>query len=120
MAFPDEDVLVGTRMNNPGAYELFASLDHNVPRPDHKASGEERAWGRRLAKRFDVPAASYDDRSFVITGNGEQPCVFDHETTKPKGLVTEVTPWFDELDLDRGDHRIAFAWARADDLEKLR
>ena len=28
----------------------------SCPGPDHKATGEERAWGRRLAKRFGVDA----------------------------------------------------------------
>src|SRR5271154_606359 len=52
LAFPDEDVLVGTRVADPAAYRAFAGLTDVVPMPDHKASGEERAWGRRLPKRF--------------------------------------------------------------------
>ena len=54
MAFPDEDVVVGTRFDDPSGFELFGSADEIVPRPDHRTSGEERAWGRRLAKRFGV------------------------------------------------------------------
>ena len=54
MAFPDEDVLLGTRMSDAGALEAFKLLSDIVPRPDHKASGEERAWGRRLVKRFGI------------------------------------------------------------------
>ena len=45
LAFPDEDVLVGAQMNDAGAFEAYKSLTDIVPRPDHKASGEERAWG---------------------------------------------------------------------------
>ena len=52
LAFPDEDVLVGTRFTNAGGFEAFKALEDTVPRPGHKATGEERAWGRRLAKRF--------------------------------------------------------------------
>jgi hypothetical protein len=52
LAFPDEDVLVGTRFIDPGAFQSFKELEEVVPRPGHKATGEERAWGRRLAKRF--------------------------------------------------------------------
>ena len=70
MAFPDEDVLLGTRMSNAGAFEGFKLLTDIVPRPGHKASGEERAWGRRLAKRFGVDAERYDDQTFVVTGDG--------------------------------------------------
>ena len=120
MAFPDEDVLLGARMNDAGVYEMFNPLDGPVPRKDHKASGEERAWGRRLAKRYGVAATAYDDRAFVITGDDSQACVFDHETLKPNALIEGVEDTFDLLDLDRGDHRVAFAWARAEDLEKLR
>ncbi len=56
LAFPDEDVLVGTRFATPAGFEAFQALTDIVPRPDHKATGEERAWGRRLAKRFGVDA----------------------------------------------------------------
>src|SRR4051794_34243604 len=49
LAFPDEDVLVGTRFASAHGFDAFRNLDDIVPRPGHKASGEERAWGRRLA-----------------------------------------------------------------------
>ena len=52
LAFPDEDVLVGTRLVAAEGFRVFAGLTDVVPGPDHKATGEERAWGRRLAKRF--------------------------------------------------------------------
>src|SRR5262249_16860386 len=58
LAFPDEDVLIGTRFLDAGGYEAYKTLEDIVPRPDHKASGEERAWGRRLAKRFGIDAGS--------------------------------------------------------------
>ena len=51
LAFPDEDVLVGTRARAPG-FGAYAQLEDIVPRPGYKATGEERAWSRRLAKRF--------------------------------------------------------------------
>ena len=70
MAFPDEDVLVGTRMNNAGALDAFKLLTDIVPRPGHKASGEERAWGRRLAKRFGIEDGRYDAHAFTVTGDG--------------------------------------------------
>ena len=70
LAFPDEDVLIGTRMVHANAFEAFEELNDIVPRPGHKASGEERAWGRRLAKRFGIEAANYDDRAFLARGDG--------------------------------------------------
>ena len=39
LAFPDEDVLVGTRFTNASGFEAFKALDDIVPRPDHKATG---------------------------------------------------------------------------------
>jgi hypothetical protein len=120
MAFPDEDVLIGVRLNDAGGYEAFSGLDGVVPRRNHKPSGEERAWGRRLAKRFEIGAERYDDRAFVAAGDGSQPSVFDHETVKPTDLILGVAELFAGLKDGRGDHVIAFGWARADDLEKLR
>src|SRR5918998_1535207 len=79
LAFPDEDVLYGTRFTTASGFEAFKALNDVVPRPDHKASGEERAWGRRLAKRFGIDAG-YDDRSFRVTGEGVPTCVLDHQS----------------------------------------
>ena len=53
MAFPDEDVVVGSRFVSADALIAFKDLDDVTPRPGVRAVGEERAWGRRLAKRFD-------------------------------------------------------------------
>jgi hypothetical protein len=119
LAFPDEDVLFGARITNAGGFEAFKSLNDVVPRPDHKASGEERAWGRRLAKRFGVDASSYDDRSFKATGNGSHPEVFDHESLKPEGIAADVVAFFKGFNEKRGDSLVAFGWAMAEDLAKL-
>ena len=86
LAFPDEDVLVGTRFLDAGGFEAFKALDDIVPRPGHKATGEERAWGRRLAKRFGIENGGYDDRSFIANGDGSFPCVLDHESLKPEAI----------------------------------
>ena len=119
LAFPDEDVLVGCQMNDAGAFEAFKALDDIVPRPDHKASGEERAWGRRLAKRFGVDSDSYEDRVFTVRGGGAQPVVLDHASAKPDKIPADVLAQLDGLDLAAGDTLIAFGWAMAEDLEKL-
>jgi hypothetical protein len=119
LAFPDEDVLIGTRFDNPGGFEAFKPLNDVVPRPDHKATGEERAWGRRLAKRFGVDTSDYDDRGFVARGDGSVPCLFDHESQKPEKIEPDVAAFFADIDRERGDALIAFGWAMAEDLEKL-
>jgi hypothetical protein len=119
LAFPDEDVLYGTRFVTPSGFEAFRTLHDVVPRPDHKASGEERAWGRRLAKRFGVDSSSYDDRTFRATGTGSHPEVFDHESLKPEAIAPEVAAFFKGMDAKRGDSLVAFGWAMAEDLAKL-
>ena len=119
LAFPDEDVLFGTRFTTPSGFEAFKSLNDVVPRPDHKASGEERAWGRRLAKRFGVETSSYDDRTFKATGNGSYPEVFDHDSLKPEAIPADVAAFFKGFDAKRGDSLVAFGWAMAEDLAKL-
>lgn len=117
MAFPDEDVLVGTKFNRPDGFEAFKVLVDVVPRPGHKASGEERAWGRRLAKRFSVDA-NYDDQAFRVTGDGSAPIVFDHESAKPESIDPEVARIFKPLKTTQGDFIIAFGWIMAEELLK--
>ena len=119
LAFPDEDVLYGTRFATASGFEAFRTLNDVVPRPDHKASGEERAWGRRLAKRFGVDTAAYDDRSFVATGTGSHPEVFDHDSLKPDSIPVDVRAFLKGIDDKRGDSLVAFGWAMAEDLAKL-
>lgn len=118
MAFPDEDVLLGTRMCDPGAFEAFKLLTDIVPRPDHKPSGEERAWGRRLAKRFGIDPSRYDDRTFTVTGDGTPALVLDHEALKPDKIDPAVAAQFAHLDRKRGDCLVACGWVMAEELLK--
>jgi len=115
LAFPDEDVLVGTRFIDPAGYLAFKGLEDIVPRPGHKATGEERAWGRRLAKRFGAEGR-IDDRTFVLRGDGSCGPCFDHEALKPENLDPQVAAYFTDLDVARADQLIAFGWAMAEDL----
>ncbi len=119
LAFPDEDVLVGTRINDPGALEAFKSLHDIIPRHGHKASGEERAWGRRLAKRFGVSQFDYEDRAFTARGKGAPPVVLDHASGKPSKTPPETAALLDGLDTADGDTLVVCGWALAEDLEKL-
>jgi hypothetical protein len=118
MAFPDEDVLVGTRFASPSGFEAFRALTDLVPRPGHKAVGEERAWGRRLAKRFAVEG-TYDEQSFRVTGTSGLAPHFDHESLKPETIDPEIVAMFTGMRPDSGDCLIAFGWAMAEDLLKL-
>ncbi len=119
LAFPDEDVFVGTRFCDAAGFESFKFLEDIVPRPDHRASGEERAWGRRLAKRFGIENGAYDDRTFTATGDGTYPCVLDHESLRPERIPPDVAALFAGVDAARGDSLIAFGWAMAEYLAKL-
>jgi len=119
LAFPDEDVLVGTRLASSEAYQSFAGLTDVVPRPGHKASGEERAWGRRLAKRFGAEGR-IDDRTFVLAGDGSTTGALDLGGPKVRAAEDDVAGLFTGLDLGRGDRLVAFGWAMAEDLASNR
>ncbi len=112
MAFPDEDVVVATRMNGAGPYEAFAQLSGVQPWPDTRPNGEERAWGRRLAKRFD--ALAFDDRSMIATGDGDN-LVFDHSSLKD----SDAQPVFGECDRAQEQYVVSWGWAMAEFLERF-
>lgn len=114
LAFPDEDVLVGTRLVSAEGFRVFAGLTDVVPGPDHKATGEERAWGRRLAKRFGAEGR-IDDRTFVLNGDGCECGGFDFGGPKVK-TPDEVVPLFQTVDPSAGGRLVAFGWAMAEDL----
>jgi hypothetical protein len=114
LAFPDEDVLVGTRLVSAEGFRVFAGLTDVVPGPDHKATGEERAWGRRLAKRFGCEGR-IDDRTFVLQGDGCESGGFDFGGPKVK-TPDEAVPLFETVDPAAGGRLVAFGWAMAEDL----
>lgn len=111
LAFPDEDVLLGTLLHGSDGFRAFAGLVDVVPADGHKPSGEERAWGRRLAKRFGVDGR-LDDRSFVVKGDGSTTRGLDFVSAK----AGPSTGLFDGLRADRGERVVAFGWAMAEDL----
>lgn len=114
LAFPDEDVLLGTRLMSPEGFRAFSGLSDVVPAAGHKPTGEERAWARRLAKRFGAEGR-LDDRSFVVKGDGSLAGGLDFASGKVK-IPEEVQSLFAELDPDAGDRLVAFGWAMAEDL----
>lgn len=115
LAFPDEDVLVATRVREPGGFVAFAGLEDICPRPGYKVSGEERAWSRRLAKRFGVDGRA-DDRSFVVKGDGSPCPVFDYEPEDPGEVAPQVVELMSGLDRSRRDVLITFGWAMSEEL----
>jgi hypothetical protein len=114
LAFPDEDVLLGTQLMAPEGFRAFAGLTDVVPQADHKATGEERAWARRLAKRFGTESR-LDDRTFVVKGDGSPAGGLDFQAAKVK-LPEGVDQHFGPVKAERGDRLVAFGWAMAEDL----
>jgi hypothetical protein len=117
MAFPDEDVVVGARFVSADAVEAFKELDDVTPSPGVRAVGEERAWGRRLAKRFDVEGA-YDEKSFVVKSGGQEGFI-DHEASKPEAIDPAKRELFSQVPVKSGGSLIVYGWTMAEDLVKL-
>ncbi len=117
MAFPDEDVVIGSRFVQPDGLEAFKNLGEIIPRPGHRAVGEERAWGRRLAKRFGVDG-TYDEQSFVAKTNG-QSGFLDHESLKPDKISPDVAAQFTTVNVKKGGALIVHGWSMAEELVKL-
>jgi hypothetical protein len=114
LAFPDEDVLLGTRLLAPEGFRAFSGLQDVVPFPEHRSSGEERAWARRLSKRFGCESR-LDDRTFVLKGDGSVAGGLDFFAPKVK-LPEGVHGHFGDFDAARGDRLVTFGWAMAEDL----
>jgi hypothetical protein len=117
MAFPDEDVVVGSRFVAPDGLEAFKQLSELIPRPGHRAVGEERAWGRRLARRFGVDA-QYDEKSFVVAKKA-QSGFLDHVSSKPEKITADIAAMFSEVKPEAGGSLIIHGWTMAEDLLKL-
>lgn len=117
MAFPDEDVVVGTRLIAPDGIEALKSLTSIIPRSGHRANGEERAWGRRLARRFGVDG-QYDEQGFVVKSGG-QSGFLDHESSKPDKLDPKVVSLFESVNAKKGGALVVHGWTMAESLVKL-
>lgn len=115
ITFPDEDVLVAGRFSCASAYGLLEGLSDRVPRPEHKPSGEERAWGRRLARRFGCED-EYDDRSFRVEPCGGRRWAVDVTRALNGNTPKSAKGLFDDVDTVGGEALMAFGWALAEDL----
>ncbi len=111
-AFPDEDVLLATRLVGPGPLDAFVGLDGLRPDPDQRLSGEDRAWGRRLAKRFG--AIEFDDRSMIADAGGNE-LFFDHESLEPQ----DGAQLFERCSEAANQYLLAWAWASPEYLEQF-
>ena len=75
---------------------------------------QERAWARRLSKRFGCESR-LDDRTFVLKGDGSVAGGLDFFAPKVK-LPEGVDGHFGDFDAERGDRLVTFGWAMAEDL----
>jgi hypothetical protein len=116
MAFPDEDVVIGARFVSADALMAIKDLDGITPRPGARAVGEERAWGRRLAKRFECDSG-YDEQTFTATCNGQKGFV-DYESAKPEAVDKSQAALFEGLP-ESGGALVVYGWTMAEDLVKL-
>jgi hypothetical protein len=117
MAFPDEDVVIGSRFVAVDGLEAFKAVTGMIPRPSHRAVGEERAWGKRLARRFGVEAG-YDEQSFIVKQHG-QSGFLDHESLKPEKAPTDLADQFKSVNKAKGGVLIVHGWTMAESLAKL-
>lgn len=117
MAFPDEDVVIGSRFVAADGLEAFKALTDIIPRPNHRAVGEERAWGRRLAKRFGVDA-NYDEQTFIVKSAGQSGYI-DHESSKPEKINPDVAALFAKVPANKGGVLIVHGWTMTESLVKL-
>ncbi len=117
MAFPDEDVVIGSRFVSADGLEAFKFLTELIPRPGHRAVGEERAWGRRLAKRFGVDA-TYDEKTFIVKEKGRSGFI-DHVSSKPEKLKADVVEQFAGVNDKKGGVLIVHGWTMTESLLKL-
>jgi hypothetical protein len=113
ISFPDEDVLVAGRVAHPAAYSLFTVLSDVCPRPKYTPNGEERAWGRRLARRFGCDAR-YDERAFKLKKAGGSEPVLDARHVKLGGKA--AVDLVGTLNPAKGEALIAYGWAMAEQL----
>jgi hypothetical protein len=117
MAFPDEDVVVGCRFINADGVVALKDLDDLTPSPGKSAVGEERAWGRRIAKRFGI-AAKYDAMTFTAK-SGAQDGYLDFESSDPEKLDPDVVEMFSSVPVKKGGAMVIYGWTMAEDLVKL-
>lgn len=114
LAFPDEDVLLGSRLTSPDGFRAFLGLEEIVPRLGYKPTGEDRAWGRRLAKRFGSEK-SIDDKTFIMTVTEGAVGGLDYVASKsaiPEGAET----FFADVNAEAGQRLVVFGWAMAEAL----
>ena len=79
--------------------------------------GEERAWGRRLARRFGVDV-NYDEQNFIVGANGQSGFI-DYDSAKPEKIKPEIAEQFSLVNEKKGGVLIVHGWTMTESLVKL-
>lgn len=109
MAFPDEDVVVALLTSSRGPLSILNDLEDRHPIKRDRVNGEQRAWGRRLAKRFE--SQQFEDNSMVATIDSET-VLFDYPG-EPAEQTAEFLSEFSQT-----QYCIAWGWALTEYLEE--
>ena len=117
MAFPDEDVVVGSRFVNADARIAFKDLQDINPLPDVRAGGEDRAWGRRLARRFGIDK-QYEAKTFTASSKA-QSGYLDFECDDASKLDADLVELMSAVPAAKGGAMVVYGWTMAEDLVKL-
>ncbi len=112
ISFPDEDVLIAARCTQRSHLQIFAGLSDVCPVGGGRIGGEERAWGSRLAKRFQ--AAEFDRKSMIMACHDDS-SRFDSADTGP-GSLRSTADFSSQpfTQMKPNDHLIVWGWAPAD------
>ena len=78
LAFPDEDVLLGTRLLSADGFRAFTGLTDIVPRQGYKPTGEDRAYVASLMGRVVEPGKFANWIAPPVMGINRQPVDFEY------------------------------------------
>ena len=120
LAFPDEDVLVGTRFTNAGGLRGVQGARRHRPPP--RPQGHRRGAGLGPAPGQALRHRERRLRRPHLRGHGRRRRSRWPSTTRassPRTSTPRSSALFDDVDAARGDSLIAFGWAMAEQLAKL-
>ena len=115
LAFPDEDVLLGTRLLGADGFRAFAKLTDvrapPRPPPERRGAGLGPSAGQALRGR-EPPGRPH------LRDQGHRLAWWAGSTSsRPKvRAAPELETLFEPMNVGRGDRLVAFGWAMAEDL----
>ena len=117
MAFPDEDVVVGSRFVAADALDGFKELDEVTPQPG-LAGGRRGAGVGSPARQAIRRRQAYDEKTFVVTANGRGGFL-DFESLEAREDRAAHIARCSTASPPTGGSLIVYGWTMAEDLVKL-